>query len=208
MKTTDAHSNAHALETYYRWHARFYDATRWSFLFGRKRLLQNLPDLPAEPRILEIGCGTGENIKSLGRLFPDAHITGMDLSAAMLKWAAQKTNHIDNVTLLHETYGSGQHMNESYDLILLSYSLTMMDENTALLISQSTRELTPAGHVAVVDFFSTPFRWFQRWMNANHVRVDGTHPALLDDYYKTVRFSTHEAYFGLWRYFMFVGRPV
>jgi len=44
-----------ALARYYRWHARLYDATRWSFLFGRAELIRAIAghhspsNLSAEP---------------------------------------------------------------------------------------------------------------------------------------------------------------
>ena len=56
------------MRAYYRFHAGIYDATRWSFLFGRKTLLYNLPvrtDIPQS--LLEVGCGTGHNLRLLAR---------------------------------------------------------------------------------------------------------------------------------------------
>ena len=72
------------LTRYYRWHARLYDATRWSFLFGRTALIRAIAADSQPRRILEIGCGTGSNLLYLHRQFPDAAITGLDLSADML----------------------------------------------------------------------------------------------------------------------------
>ena len=84
-------SDRGGIEGYYRWHARIYDATRWSFLFGREAVLDRVAvGGPAPTRILEIGCGTGRNVVSLARRFPQAEITGVDLSEAMLAVAARK----------------------------------------------------------------------------------------------------------------------
>ena len=38
-------SRPHPLERYYRLHSWIYDATRWSFLFGRNELMQTVSDI-------------------------------------------------------------------------------------------------------------------------------------------------------------------
>ena len=80
-----------ALKRYYRLHAPIYDATRWAFLFGRVRLIQLLSKsyLGAPKQILDLGCGTGKNLCALAHAFPQAHITGVDLSPAMLVQAGR-----------------------------------------------------------------------------------------------------------------------
>ena len=54
-----------SLDRYYRWHAHFYDATRWAFLFGRKALIRLAAKQLQPRRILEVGCGTGKNLAEL-----------------------------------------------------------------------------------------------------------------------------------------------
>ena len=41
-RAIDPAFDAAALTRYYRWHAPLYDATRWSFLFGRAALILSL----------------------------------------------------------------------------------------------------------------------------------------------------------------------
>jgi len=80
------------IEGYHRLHAGIYDATRWSFSFGREAVLERVAEVaPAPKRILEVGCGTGRNLVSLARRFPRAQITGVDLSDSMLAVARRKT---------------------------------------------------------------------------------------------------------------------
>ncbi|MGB4876086.1 MAG: class I SAM-dependent methyltransferase, partial [Candidatus Competibacter sp.] len=83
-RAIDPAFDAAALTRYYRWHAPLYDATRWSFLFGRAALIRGIALHRRPRRILEVGCGTGANLLRLSRWFPDADITGLDLSADML----------------------------------------------------------------------------------------------------------------------------
>ena len=122
------------LQKYYKYHSRIYDVTRWSFLFGRQELLPELPELPHQPRILEIGCGTGKNIQFLEYLYPDATIYGIDLSEDMLVKARQKTAHSTQVNLIQSRYGSEKQDFKPFDLILLSYSLTMIGDNVEQIL--------------------------------------------------------------------------
>ena len=83
-------SSPHPLERYYRLHSRIYDVTRWSFLFGRNTLMKIISDLAQPSRILDVGCGTGDNVLRLHQEFPAASLTGLDMSSAMLSVARKK----------------------------------------------------------------------------------------------------------------------
>jgi S-adenosylmethionine-diacylgycerolhomoserine-N-methlytransferase len=52
-----------AIERYYRLHSRIYAATRWSFLFGRRAILDDIAAATTPARILEVGCGTGKRTR-------------------------------------------------------------------------------------------------------------------------------------------------
>ena len=204
-KNTDTQPE-NRLENYYKLHSRIYDSTRWSFLFGREELLNTLPDLPPQPNILEVGCGTGKNIQFLEYLFPDAHIFGIDLSANMLERAEEKLTGSEQVTLIHEEYGDKELALPDFDLILLSYSLTMTGDATEHIFQQMYEDLKPNGYVAVVDFNTSPFKWFRKWMGVNHVNLNGHLHPLLQKYYRPVHDEVKSAYLGLWSYFLFVGQ--
>jgi S-adenosylmethionine-diacylgycerolhomoserine-N-methlytransferase len=93
-----------AVEKYYRFHSRIYDATRWSFLFGRTAIIKKFAGT-APRNILEVGCGTGRNLVELARRFPQAQVTGVDLSATMLDLARRKTADFGpRLQLLHQAY--------------------------------------------------------------------------------------------------------
>jgi ubiquinone/menaquinone biosynthesis C-methylase UbiE len=47
-------------------------------------------DLPAEARILDAGCGTGEGSSRLAQLFPRAHVLGVDVIDAHLELARSR----------------------------------------------------------------------------------------------------------------------
>lgn len=205
MKSVTRSQHEQKVANYYRLHSKIYDATRWSFLFGREKLLGHIPDLPPNPRILEVGCGTGKNIELLQYLFPDGDIYGVDLSKDMLSKARQKTKATGRVKLMNKQYGSDKISTKSFDLILLSYTLTMMGDQAEVILQQLSEDLSSKGYVAVVDFHNTQFKWFKKWMFRNHVVMNGHLLPLLNKYFTAVKSSVNRAYFGLWKYFMFIG---
>lgn len=140
-------SDRGGIEGYYRWHARIYDATRWSFLFGREAVLHRVAaDGPAPTRILEIGCGTGRNLLSLARRFPQAEITGVDLSAAMLAVAARKAApYGPRVRLIQQAYNAPLGATAGFDLVLCSYALSMFNPGFEAAIVAAERDLVPGG---------------------------------------------------------------
>ena len=195
------------IENYYRLHARIYDATRWSFLFGRETILELARAAKPNPaRILEVGCGTGRNLLRLARLFPTAHITGVDLSSAMLAVAARKAApYGPRIHLVERAYGPAGTAGQ-YDLVLCSYALTMFNPGFEAAIAAAERDLVPGGYFALVDFHSARFRWFARWMAVNHVRMDGQLRPLLRSAFAPVIDELAPAYGGVWDYLLFVGR--
>lgn len=194
------------LQSYYQRHAPFYDATRWSFLFGRRSLIYSLPALPSNPRILEVGCGTGWNIKQLEMQYPDAYIIGVDLSAAMLKKARKRLTNSQNVRVLNHHYGSDALESQSFDLILFSYSLTMMGEQIENILQHTMHDLKKNGRIAIVDFHSSPFALFEKWMQKNYVQINGSVLRLSNKYYNPEFCSIQKAYGGLWSYVQFIGK--
>lgn len=197
---------------YYRFHARIYDATRWSFLFGRSRILKLTAALAPGPiRILEIGCGTGRNLIELAELFPEAQITGIDLSETMLAIARRKTARFGaRVTLVRGAYGQQAGtpgpMGGGYDLVLCSYALTMFNPGFEAAIATAHRDLAPGGRLALVDFHATRLGWFANWMRINHVRMDAQLQPRLREAFSPIVDTVDIAYGGVWQYLLFIGR--
>lgn len=192
---------------YYRIHAPIYDLTRPAFLFGRRRLVEDLARLARnrgmpDPRILEIGCGTGSNLALLARHFPQSRLTGVDLAAPMLAVARRRL--AGRAELVHVALGSVA-LNGPYDLIVASYMLSMTGEAQPRCIAAARAERAPGGLLGVVDFLSTPVPAFARWMALNHVRFDPTLPQRLAADATPLQFRSHRAYAGAWRWFSWIG---
>ena len=207
LQATPADHTA-VLSRYYRWHARLYDATRWSFLFGRAALIRSIAGFPTPPRrILEIGCGTGSNLLRLARQFPEAAVTGLDLSADMLARVRRKlATHPARITLIQWRYDQPLDPQPTFDLVIFSYCLSMINPGWERAVDAALRDLRPGGRLAVVDFHDTPFAGFRRWMGVNHVRMDSHLLPYLDTRCRPVARTVRQAYGGGWRYFVFIGQ--
>jgi S-adenosylmethionine-diacylgycerolhomoserine-N-methlytransferase len=198
-----------ALRQYYKHHAKIYDATRWSFLFGRRALLRSICRDCSPRRILEVGCGTGRNLAALSRLFPNARLTGVDLSEAMLR-VARKHFSRDNgrVRLLQTTYDLPVAPEHPFDLVVFSYTLSMINPGWSHAIRCAAADLAPNGTVAALDFHDSPLRPFKSWMQMNHVRMDSHLLPELSLSFRPDRFEIRSAYAGIWRYFLYIGRKL
>jgi S-adenosylmethionine-diacylgycerolhomoserine-N-methlytransferase len=196
-----------AIERYYKLHSRIYDATRWSFLFGRTTIIDIIAQGSKPTNILEVGCGTGKNLVNLAQRFPDAKVTGVDLSEVMLGVARGKMESFgERVQLLHRCYDRPLHETPEYDLVLFSYALTMFNPGWDTAIEAAKADIKQGGHIAVVDFHNSAFPPFKRWMGVNHVRMDGHLMPALEAGFAAETSLIKNAYAGLWKYCLFLGR--
>jgi S-adenosylmethionine-diacylgycerolhomoserine-N-methlytransferase len=195
-----------SLAGYYRLHSKFYDLTRWSFLFGRSSLVQRITKEKVPDRILEVGCGTGTNLAGLANAFPTAELFGLDLSEDMLQKAASKlASHGARTRFLHQAYNEPVRNGQPFDLILFSYSLSMFNPGWEQALDAAGEDLSESGIVAVVDFHNTPFDFFARWMAMNHVRLGSHLLEGLRERFKPLYDQSRAAWLGVWRYFQFIG---
>ncbi|MFN0216845.1 MAG: class I SAM-dependent methyltransferase [Saprospiraceae bacterium] len=197
------------IRNYYQLHAKLYQATRWSFLFGRKQIVQAM-QLPmfTDKTILEVGCGTGHNLSYLLNHYPNVQVIGLDISPDMLKLAAKKLGaHTRRLLLLERPYAPGTwKLPAQPDLILFSYCLTMINPGWEDALKRAFDDLKEGGLIAVVDFHDTQHPYFQRWMGYNHVHMDNHLLPALKKLFNPIHLEVKQAYGGLWSYFLFVGR--
>jgi S-adenosylmethionine-diacylgycerolhomoserine-N-methlytransferase len=169
------------MDQMYRYTRHIYDFTRKYYLFGRDKLIEELPVSDGD-HICEVGCGTARNLVLLARKRPGLHLYGIDASAEMLKTAQASVEGAglgSNIKLgaALSTDFSAAKLGHSrpFDRLIYSYSLSMMDDWREAL-EHGLSELKPGGTIHVVDFGDQKGLpgWFRKllkgWLDQFHVR--------------------------------------
>lgn len=138
------------LNKYYGISRGIYDLTRRYFLLGREAAISHLRDQPWET-LVEIGPGTGRNLKKLKAIRPGASFGGIEASDAMLEHARKKIPFARLVHGFAEDADIEAIFGRRPDRILFAYCLSMVQE-PLLALEHCRRSLAPNGEVLVVDF--------------------------------------------------------
>jgi len=181
--------HAVAMNRMYRYQRHIYDLTRKYYLLGRDRTIAEL-DLPAGGSLLEVGCGTGRNLLLAQKLFPSAHLSGLDISAEMLTSVRANFRGMPNQPTLRvadatdfraEDFGSA-----GYDRVMISYALSMIPD-WERAIDASLAALKPGGSLHIVDFGQQERlprgfgRLLRAWLTRFHVTPRATLRRVLED---------------------------
>ncbi|HEX5184929.1 MAG TPA: class I SAM-dependent methyltransferase [Allosphingosinicella sp.] len=130
------------------------DATHWWYRARRtvlSRLIARNIALPAEARILEVGCGTGHNLQML-REFGRVDATEIDGFARVI--ASKRLGHAVRDSALPELKGVPE---RTYDLVAILDVLEHVEEDRDSLASMK-RRLRPGGHI-LVTVPAHPWMW-------------------------------------------------
>lgn len=200
--------NELATDRMYRWHAPLYDATRWLFLPGRRELVEALPADADVGRIVEVGSGTGYVSELLLRRYPAATLQAVEPSGAMRCQARKRLARLLHRTTFIDAPFAAAEIARPVDLVVFSYSLSMMNPGWREAIDKARYLLALGGWLAVVDFHDTPSRLVRAWLRWHHVRADAHLLPALKNLLQTETESLGKVAGGAWRYIMFIGtRP-
>jgi ubiquinone/menaquinone biosynthesis C-methylase UbiE len=104
-------------------------------------------------RVLDVGCGTGYLLRTLGRRYPDAQqLCGIDAAPQMIATANSFAG--DNRSSF--TVGVAEQLDypdRTFDLVVSTTSFDHWTDQQAGLV-ECARVLRPGGHVVLVDQFS------------------------------------------------------
>jgi ubiquinone/menaquinone biosynthesis C-methylase UbiE len=110
--------------------------------------------LSAEPQaILDLGCSVGMSTFTLQALFPNAQVTGLDLSPyflAIAQYRAQQRQY--SMQWVHAAAESIPRPDQSFDLVSACLLFHELPQTAALqIIREARRLLRPSGHLAIMD---------------------------------------------------------
>ncbi len=144
--------DADAVRAAYRRWARVYDSVFGGIsAFGRRRAVAAVNALPGQ-RVLEVGVGTGLALPHYNR---DKHITGIDLSEAMLERARQRVinQQLGNVDDLLEMDAEATSFEAgSFDIAVAMFVASVVPSPRRLL-GELKRVVKPGGHILFVNHF-------------------------------------------------------
>ena len=105
--------------------------------------------------MLDIATGTGDVAFRLAQIFPKAKITGMDLSAGMLKIAGEKLSSLPDEEKKRINFEQGDSLDIKYkdcsfDLVTVAYGVRNFEHLRAGL-SEMYRVLRPGGAICIIE---------------------------------------------------------
>jgi len=125
-------------------------------------LIERKIALPADARILEVGCGTGHNLEMLARF---GRVDGIEVDGAAREIASRRLGHAVLDAPLPELAGVPD---RSYDLIAILDVIEHIDEDLAGLESLA-RKLKPGGRI-LITVPAFPFMWSAHDVVNHHKR--------------------------------------
>jgi S-adenosylmethionine-diacylgycerolhomoserine-N-methlytransferase len=185
---TAPHDHRAFLNRYYRWVRHIYDASRKFYLFGRDETIRALLAEDWE-RLVEIGPGTGRNLRKLHAARPRARYGGVEASDAMFEHASARLPWATLVRGFAEDADYTTLLGARPDVVLFSYCLSMVQDAQAALIN-ARRSVAPTGKVVVVDFADLQGlrpglrAILRRWLDLFHVTP--LDPAVLAPHQPTI----------------------
>ena len=113
----------------------------------KKSLPDNLQD------IVDVGCGIGMSTFTLQESYPDANLTGLDLSPYFLTVAQHRANQQGlRVNWLHNAGEKIELPDNCCDLVSACLVFHELPQNAAQgIIQEARRILRPGGHLAIMD---------------------------------------------------------
>lgn len=183
----------------YRWQAPVFNLTRWPILLGRRRLISHLQ--PTQ-RVVEIGCGTGHNLRPLQQAAGTAsQVIGIECAATMAQRARRHAR--PGIEILELEFG--EQSVGTVNAAVFSYALSMIpDYGTAL--DRIAEDLCPDGQILVLDFVDSPVPAVRRIMQGMGVHLGEDRWTALRSRFAVSLERDFKAFGGLWNYRMLIGR--
>jgi demethylmenaquinone methyltransferase/2-methoxy-6-polyprenyl-1,4-benzoquinol methylase len=158
-------------------------------LYWRKVTVQTFSDLPRGGRVLDLACGTCDLSLELLRRRPDARVTGVDLSRAMLVLARPKIA-AQAFPLVNAPAEALPFADGAFDAAMIGFGIRNVPDFRAGL-RELRRVLRPGGRLVVLEFSTPPSRLLWRAYNYYFFHVLPRIGGLLTGRERAYRYLTH-----------------
>jgi ubiquinone/menaquinone biosynthesis C-methylase UbiE len=106
--------------------------------------------LPAEPRILDAGCGTGEAASRLAELFPRAHVLGVDIIDENLELARSRYRNLaPRLAFEHQSVFGLDAADHTFDLTVCRHVIHSIPHPDRVL-AELARVTRPGGYLHLI----------------------------------------------------------
>lgn len=159
MKTED-------IKRIYSNYSNFYDFIFRQFFVPRQKHVIDQMDIKPNDKILDVGVGTGLSLS----LYPEyCHVTGIDLSEAMLDKARKKIDRyaLKNITLKQMDAMDIQFEDNAFDQVIATFVISVVPDPVKV-ISEMKRVCKKDCNLIIINHFQSSNKFmakFEDWVN-------------------------------------------
>ncbi|MEO0839634.1 MAG: class I SAM-dependent methyltransferase [Cyanobacteria bacterium J06641_2] len=141
------------------------------------------PQIPEPQDILDLACGVGLSSFALQEIYPQAKVTGLDLSAYFLSVANYRSQQRQtNINWVHAAAESTGNLDNSFDLVSIYLTCHELPQSaTQKIFTEAKRVLRPNGHIAI-KCMNPQSEVFQKMPRYVFTLLKSTEP-YLDEYF-------------------------
>lgn len=200
MKTED-------IQRIYSNYSNFYDFIFRQFFVPRQKHVIDQMDIKPNDKILDVGVGTGLSLP----LYPEyCHVTGIDLSDAMLNKAHKKINKyaLKNITLKQMDAMDIQFGDNAFDQVIATFVISVVPDPIRV-ISEMKRVCKKDCNLIIINHFQSSNKFmakFEDWVNPICRKIGWRTDLDLDDLIYESNLHVNSKYkmnkFDLWKVVM------
>lgn len=142
-----------SIKKIYAGYSNVYDVIFKQFFYPRQRHVINTMNIKPGDRVLDVGVGTGLSLS----LYPSScNVTGIDLSAEMLKKAKEKIDkyRLTHINLMEMDASNLRFEDNSFDHVIATFVISVVPDPVKV-ISEMKRVCKKSGKIVIVNHFQS-----------------------------------------------------